>query len=81
MPIIIDDSILEAAHLDEMGFRLEIAIALFAQDRFTMAQAAKFASIPHMDFQAMLSDRQICVHYNVTDFQQDVETLRQLGRI
>ncbi len=32
-----------------------------------------------MDFQQLLSDRDICVHYDVEDFAQDVQHLRDRG--
>ncbi len=40
MPVTIDDSILKAAHLDEQEFKREIAVALFAQDRLTLAPSS-----------------------------------------
>jgi len=81
MAVTIDDAILKAAHLDEQELKREIAVALFAQDRLTLAQASPFAGIPYMDFQALLADREICVHYDVDNLLEDVETLKRLGHL
>jgi predicted HTH domain antitoxin len=59
--------------------RLELAIALFQQDRVSLGSASKMAAIPIMDFQRLISDRGICVHYDVEEFQQDVQHLRDRG--
>jgi predicted HTH domain antitoxin len=81
MPVTIDDALLKAAHLDEQELKREIAVALFAQDRITLAQASRFAEIPFLDFQALLADREICVHYGVEEFLEDIETLTRLGQL
>ena len=78
MPVVIDDSLLKAAHLDEQEFMREVAVALFAQDRLTLAQASKVAGMRYMDFQALLADREISVHYGLEDLDQDLRTLEQL---
>lgn len=79
MPVVIEDSILSMAHLDEQEFRREVAVMLFAQDRLTLASAAKLAGMRYMEFQALLADREICVHYGVEDLEQDLATLKRRG--
>ena len=81
MPVTIDCALLLAARLDEQEFKREIAVTLFAQDRPTLAQASRFAGIPYMDLQAVLADREICVHYDVEDFLEDIENLKPLGQL
>jgi len=77
--VTIDDALMRAEHLDEQGFKREIAVALFSQDRLTLARAAKLAGMAYMDFQALLADREICVHYGIEDLEQDLLTLLQRG--
>jgi len=81
MPVTTDDALLRAAHLDEQELKREIAVALFAQDRLTLGQASKLAGVGQLDFQAILSDRNIPLHYGVEEYREDVETLRRLGQI
>ncbi|MGF1512945.1 MAG: UPF0175 family protein [Elainellaceae cyanobacterium] len=57
----------------------EIAIALFQQERISLSRASRIAGMEIVDLQKMLSDRGICVHYDVEDFEQDVQHLRAQG--
>ena len=35
----------------------------------------------YLEFQHLLASRQIPVHYDVAEFEQDLETLGELGRL
>jgi predicted HTH domain antitoxin len=59
----------------------ELAILLFQADRLTLAQASRLARMPQLQFQRLLGRRQILPHYEGTDFEADLETLRSLGRL
>lgn len=54
----------------------EIAIALFQQERISLSRASKIAGMEMITFQKLLSDRNICVHYDVEELEQDVRYLR-----
>lgn len=58
----------------------EIAVLLFQQGRLTLGQASQLADMPMAEFQHLLASRDIDPHYNVEDLEDDVETLRKLGR-
>lgn len=77
--MVIFDDILESAHLTEAEVRSDIAIALFARDRLTLAQAARLANLPQLDFQALLAERRIPIHYDVVEFEEDLRTLQRLN--
>jgi len=55
-------------------------LALFQQDRLTLAQASRLAELSRLAFQALLADRQIPIHYGVEEFREDLRTLRQTER-
>lgn len=57
----------------------EIAIVLFQQERISLSRASKIAGMEVMNFQKLLADRDICVHYDVGEFDQDVQHLRDRG--
>ena len=57
----------------------EIALMLFQQEKLTLAQAARLAQLDRLRFQHLLASRRIPVHYDAADFQQDLDTLRELG--
>jgi predicted HTH domain antitoxin len=81
MPVIVSDEALAMAHLTEAEALKELALALFQQKRVTLAQAARMAGVGRLDFQAWLAERKIPIHYDVQDLEEDVRTLRRLGRI
>jgi len=78
MPVIIEDAVLQAAHMNEAAVKLELALALYAQDRLTLAQATRFAAVGQLDFQSCLAKRRIPLHYDSEDLRQDFETLEAL---
>jgi predicted HTH domain antitoxin len=80
MNVTIPDEILQTARITEEEIRQEIAVLLFAQDRLTLAQASRLSGMDRLRFQHLLASRGIPVHYDVEDFEQDLSTLRSLGR-
>jgi predicted HTH domain antitoxin len=81
MSVVIPDVILEAANLSADELLQELAILLFQQQRLTLAQAARLARQDRITFQRLLAERAIPLHYDVQDFEEDVQTLRNLGEL
>lgn len=81
MSLIISDEILQSAHLTADEMRQEIAILLFQREKLTLAQASSLAEMPQWQFQALLASRQIPVHYDIAEFEADLKTLREIGRL
>ena len=77
MPVTIPDEVLVAAHLSEPELKRELALTLFQQERLTLAQASRLAEMTQLAFQALLSDRQIPIHYGIEEFREGLRTLRQ----
>lgn len=69
------DSLSQTETFNQSDWLREIAIALFQQERISLSRASKIAGIDVMDFQKLLADRNICVHYDVEDFEQDIQHL------
>jgi predicted HTH domain antitoxin len=76
MSVIIPDEILQATRMTEGELRQEIAILLFQKEKLTLAQAGRLAGMDRLQFQHLLASRQIPVHYDVTDFEEDLNTLK-----
>lgn len=79
MSILISDEILQAAHITEAELRQEIAVMLFQQERFTLGQASRFAEMSQLQFQRLLGSRQIALHYDLAELQEDVKSLQEHG--
>jgi predicted HTH domain antitoxin len=81
MSVTIPDEVLQSARLSESELRLELAVLLFEQERLTLGQAARLAELDRLRFQHLLSSRDVPVHYDVAEFEADLDTLRELGRL
>ncbi|MBP1468558.1 UPF0175 family protein [Candidatus Chloroploca sp. M-50] len=78
MSVVIPDSVLQAANLSEDELLQELALVLFQQQRLTLAQAARLARLDRIAFQHVLARRAIPLHYDLQDFEDDLQTLRNL---
>lgn len=74
----IPEDVLQTARMSESELRREIAVMLFASDKLTLGQAARFATMDRVSFQHLLASRQIAPHYDVSDFEADLTTLDRL---
>lgn len=73
------DSLSRTESFNQDDWLREIALALFQQERVSLSRASKIAGIDLMDFQKLLASRGISIHYDVEDFEQDVQRLRNRG--
>jgi predicted HTH domain antitoxin len=81
MPVTISDEVLTAAHISELELKRELALALFRQERLTLAQASRLAEVSQLFFQALQVERQIPIHYGVEEFREDLRTLHRTARL
>lgn len=59
--------------------RLHLAIGAFVTEEATLGQAAEMAGISQTELMAELSRRRIPLHYDSTDFAEDIQTLPALA--
>ena len=72
--------ILHASRLTAEEIRRELALHLFEQDKLSFGKARELAEMSVWDFQQLLGSRGISVHYDVESYENDRETLSELGR-
>jgi predicted HTH domain antitoxin len=77
MSVIIPDEILHAARMTEAEFKQEIAIFLFEKEKLTLPQASRLAGVSRLQFQHLLASRQIPIHYDMAEFEEDLRTLQE----
>lgn len=75
MSLTISDDLLKASGLSERELFLEIVLMLFRQDEINLRKASELMGLHQMQFQKLLADREICVHYDVAEFQEDLKAL------
>ena len=79
MGLTIPEEVLNASHLTPLELKREIAVMLFTQDRLTLGQASELSEMSQRQFLALLSSRQIPVHYDEAELARDLETVKTLG--
>ena len=81
MPLVISDEMLRAAGMNEQEAKVEIACRLFDAAKLTIGHAARLAGLTETEFESQLGLRGI-PRYRYTEgmLEQDVETLKELGR-
>lgn len=79
MSLLISDEILEVSGLSETEFLLEIAIMLFQQEKVSIGKASRIAGMNQIQFQELLANRGISIHYDVPEFQEDLKGLQERG--
>ena len=77
----VPQDILDSARLSVPDLKVEIAITLYAQQRLSIGKARELAAMPLWTFRQHLAARGISPHYDVDDLNDDVATLRKLGRL
>lgn len=79
MSILIPNEIIQAIGKPEKLLQLDLAIIMFKDYHVSSAKAANFANLSLIEFRQELAKRNICVNYDSSDFQQELETLKALG--
>jgi len=78
MSVVISDQVLQSSRMSEGELKQEIAVLLFQKEKLTLAQASQLSGMQRIQFQHLLASRDVTVHYDVADFEKDLETIRKL---
>lgn len=70
-----------ASRMSPEELKRELAIHLFEEGKLSFGKARSLAAMTIWEFQQLLGSRGIVVHYDVEDYEEDLETLKRLGRI
>jgi len=60
--------------------RIELAILLFQQGKLSFGKAREMAGMTVWNFQQLLGSRNISVHYDIKEYEDDLSTLQELER-
>ncbi len=81
MSLVIPNEIIHTTRMTEAELMQEIAIMLFQKEKLTLGQASRLAQVSQLQFQFLLASRQIPIHYDVAEFEADLQTLQELGQL
>lgn len=73
--------IIHATRMTTDELKLELAIYLFQQGKLSFGKAREMAGMTVWAFQLLLGSRGIPVHYDIVDYEEDLTTLKELGRL
>ena len=77
----IPQDILESARLTASELKIEVAIYLYSSGRLSIGKARELANMSLWQFRQLLASRQIPPHFNESDLNSDIDTLKELGRL
>ncbi len=80
MIIHLPDDIILPLDLSEAELKLELALALYAAKKLSFGKARQLADMDWFTFRQKLDERGISAHYDVDDFEQDMNSLSHLSK-
>jgi predicted HTH domain antitoxin len=79
MSLIISNELVQASGLSESELLQELVLLLFQQEKITLGSASRFLGMTQLEFQALLAEKDLYVHYDVDELHEDVKNLQELG--
>ncbi len=73
--------VLLATRLTKSEIKVELAIHLFDQGKLSLGKARELADMDIWQFMQLLGARGITAHYDVEEYEDDLDTLKRLGRL
>jgi len=73
--------IMRATRMTPQELKQDLAIFLFQQGKLSFGKAREMADMSVWAFQQLLGSRGIPVHYDIEEYEEDLQTLRELGRL
>ena len=77
----VPNDVLDSARLTIPELKIEMAVYLYSQGRLSIGKARELAGLTLWEFRQLLASRRISAHYDAEDLDQDIATLRDLGRL
>ncbi len=77
----IPGEVMHAAHMTPDELKQELAIHLFQEEKLSFGKARELAGLTVWEFQNLLGSRNILLHYGVEEYEDDLKTLKEIGRI
>ena len=78
MPVLIPSEIVNQTGMSEEEVLTEISVLFFQMNKLSLGRAAKLCGLHQFQFQKVLSNLKIPLHYDKEDLQQDLISLQRL---
>ena len=73
--------VVHAVRMTPRELKRELAIHLYEQGKLSFGKAREMAGMTVWEFQQLLGTRRIPVQYDIEDYEEDISTLKELGRL
>jgi predicted HTH domain antitoxin len=73
--------VFHAVRMTPQELKGELAIHLYGQGKLSFGKAREMAGMTVWEFQQLLGTRRIPVQYDIEDYEEDISTLKELGRL
>jgi len=70
-----DENVIKSLDITPERAKLDFAIGLYVDDKITLGQGARIASLSQVQFLKELGKRKIDIHYNIEKFDKDLDAL------
>lgn len=77
----VPQDVLDSARMTPAELKVEIALHLYALGRLLLGKARELAGMALREFGQQLASRRVSPHCDAADLDQDVVSLRELGRL
>ncbi|MEO0625789.1 MAG: UPF0175 family protein [Bacteroidota bacterium] len=81
MTLEIEESVLTKGEMSAQDILIEIAMRMYAAEKFTMGQVRRFAGIDQIRFQKELAKRGLYIHYGEEELEDDLKTIEYLEHL
>ncbi len=79
MSMVISDELVQASGMTEAELFQELVMMLYAREKLSLGKASSLLGMTQLNFQALLADYDLYIHYDVEDLQIDVANLETSG--
>lgn len=76
--VTVPGELLAAAGLSEEQMAVELALELYRREKVSMGYAVDLARTDYVSFWRLMASRDIHIHYDVEDLEQDLATVRYI---
>ena len=77
MQVAVSEELLRGVQLSPREALVDFAVGIYSEGKVTLGRAARIAKMSAAEFQRMLGQRRIPMHYDVHDLEQDLLVVRE----
>lgn len=79
MSLVVPDELVKASGLSEEELLHELVLLLYQKEKISLGKASRILGMTQLEFQALLANHDLYLHYAVEDLHEDVKSLQDLN--